>query len=68
MSIKAKKGEVWAAKDGLGWDKFTIIGETESSVEYRCSDGALGGCSRNAFYELYENTDKQLSLFEEMSA
>ena len=68
MSIRAKKGEVWAAKDGLGWDKFTIISETERSVEYRCSDGALGGCSRNAFYEFYENTDTQPDLFQEISA
>lgn len=66
MIIPAKKGEVWVAKDGLGWDEFTIIEDRKYIVEYRCKNGALGGCSRDAFYEFYENKNKQMDMFEDL--
>lgn len=67
MSVKAKKGQVWVAKDGH-WDRLTIIKEGSQCVEFRSSTGGLGGVGREAFYEHYENSDKQLDLLEEISA
>lgn len=63
---RAKKNQAWVEKST--GEEVKIVAANEVHVTYSTLFSQYAGCDSKSFYKNFENKDKQLDLFGEMSA